>query len=330
MSEARVNRPDPVNAWVRARSALWNEWLRQSRTRIGTLPLSEAHRYVERYRALAQDLATARRLLPGSRTTAVLESLYLQAHVSIDRAPAQGASGLLRLLRDELPAIMRELRPAILWIAALLITSALVGWWLISTYPELITLVASPRMIDAVEHGRLWTQDLFNVMPSSVESIRILSNNITVSLTVFCSGILLGLGVGYMVALNGLMLGALLAFTHQYGLGGALASFALAHGPVELSVICISGAAGIALGESVLRPALPSRRESFERTAHRMGPVLLACVLLLVVCGCIEGYVSPSAHLPLAARAAIGLGYWLLMLALLSGKLLAWTRPRGA
>ena len=320
-------------AWVKARSPAWSAWLAAARAspapgRRAALDLSQAQRDVERYRALARDLATARRLLPGTRTSAGLEALYLQAHAEIDRAPRWSRAALLALLRDEIPAIVRALRPTILWIAALMIVSAAAGWWLIGTYPELISLFASARMIDDVEHGRLWTQDLLNVVPSSVLSIGILSNNIAVTLTVFCSGIFLGLGVCYLVALNGLMLGAAFAFTHQHGLATALLTFVLAHGPVELSVICIAGAAGIAVGESLLRPTLPSRRESFERTARRVGRVLLACALLLVVCGFIEGFISPDPRIPLLARAVIGAGYWCLMLLFLGGRLLGWTRAR--
>ncbi len=319
-----------AQAWVRSRAATWNTWLAQASTRrqdSGALELEQARQRIDRHRAIARDLATARRLLPASRTTAALEALYLQSHADIDRAPRATPATLLRLARDDIPAVIRTLRPTILWIAALLLASAAAGAWLITHYPELIGMVASPRMIEEVEHGRLWTQDLFNVVPSSMLSVGILSNNITVSLMMFCSGIFLGLGVGYFTALNGLMLGALLAFTHQHGLAGALLTFIAAHGPVELSVMCIAGAAGIALGESLLRPALPSRRESFELTARRVGSVLAACALLLIVCGLIEGFISPDPRVPLAVRLAIGIGWWCLMLALLSGRLLAWTRP---
>lgn len=323
--------PLDAAAWVKARSHTWSEWAAQSRASAAhaarsALDVAAAQRYVEHYRALARDLATARQLLPGSRTTAALETLYLQAHTQIDSAPHWSGSALLELLRDQIPAIVRALRPTILWIAALMLISAAAGWWLISAYPDLISLFASARMIDDVEHGRLWTQDLLNVVPSSVLSIGILSNNIAVTLTVFCSGIFLGLGVCYFVALNGLMLGAAFAFTHQHGLATALLKFVLAHGPVELSVICIAGAAGIALGESLLRPTLPSRRESFERTARRVARVLLACAMLLVVCGFIEGFISPDPRVPMLVRALIGAGYWCVMLLFLSGRLLAWTR----
>ncbi|HWG76416.1 MAG TPA: stage II sporulation protein M [Steroidobacteraceae bacterium] len=321
-----------AQAWVRSRIGTWNEWLAQSSTRPAAaaqdLTLEQARHMVEQHRALARDLATARRLLPKSRTTAALEALYLRSHVQIDRAPRVTRAALLHLAREEIPAVMASLLPTILWIVALLLASVGAGWWLITRYPELISLIASPSMIDQVEHGHLWTSDLFNIVPSSMLSLRILSNNITVTLMMFCSGIFLGLGVAYFSALNGLMLGALLAFTHQHGLAGALLTFATAHGPVELSTMCIAGAAGIKLGESVLRPTLPSRRESFESCARRLGPVLGSCALLLIGCGIIEGFVSPDPRVPLAVRLAIGIGWWALMLAFFSGRLFAWTTVR--
>ena len=58
------------------------------------------------------------------------------------------------------------------------------------------------------------------------------------------------------------------------------------------------------------------------------GEVLIACAVLLVGAGLIEGYVSPDPRFGLPARVAIGVSYWLFMLALLSGRLLRWRRPR--
>ena len=91
MSEPRA---PLANAWLRSRQRSWTQWLRD-RQRPRDLPVAEAQRYVERYRALAADLATARRMLPGSATTAALETLYANAHTSIDRSRRQ-RSGTLR------------------------------------------------------------------------------------------------------------------------------------------------------------------------------------------------------------------------------------------
>ena len=139
------------------------------------------------------------------------------------------------------------------------------------TYPELINLFASPDLIATVERGELWTEGLLNVVPSSVLSLQILTNNIVVSLFAYCAGFLFGLGTFYIVGLNGLMLGAIFAFTRQHGLDDELFRFIVAHGCVELSVMVLSGAAGAAVGEALIRPdhAQPRRSRFRSRRCAR-------------------------------------------------------------
>jgi uncharacterized membrane protein SpoIIM required for sporulation len=270
---------------------------------------------------MARHLASARRLLPGSFITTALEAACASLHVAIGRPPRFGRARLLTLFRDDIPAAAVSVRTTTLWIAALFVASVLAGWWLVATYPALISIIASDRMIDGVEHGHLWTDQLFSIAPPELLSARIFSNNVVVTLGAFCSGIFLGLGAFYMISFNGLMLGGLLAFTHQFGLAHGLVRFILPHGPVEISVICLAGAAGTALGESLIRPRLATRAESLRRRAAELGPLLIACALLLLGSGLIEGFISPSTHFAIPVRLAIGLGYWTLMLLLLSSKL---------
>jgi uncharacterized membrane protein SpoIIM required for sporulation len=318
-----------MRAWIIARAGAWRgivqsvaELRRQRRASV-----EEALGAVEAYRGLARDLATSRRLAPDSRTTAALESLYAQLHALISRRPRGGAAALLDLLRADIPRAFHQLRPHIAGMACLMAASALAGWWIITAFPALITLIAGEAMIEHVERGHLWTEGLVNIVPSSILSLNILANNIVVSVLAFCAGIFLGLGTLYLVALNGLMLGGIFAFVHQHGLATALFTFIIAHGPVELSVICVAGAAGVALGESIARPASGTRRDSFQACAHQVAPLLLLCAALLVGCGFIEGFVSPDPRFPLASRITIGVCYWLVMWALMTGRLLAKPAP---
>jgi len=285
---------------------------------------------VEAYRGLARDLATSRRLAPASRTTTGLESLYAQLHALISRRPRGGRAAFRALLRVDIPQAAHELRSRIAAMACLMALSAAAGWWLIATYPMLISLVASEAMIEHVERGHLWTEGLINITPSSILSVGILANNIVVSVLAFCAGVFLGLGTFYLIMLNGLMLGAVFAFVHEHGLAGALFTFIIAHGPVELSVICVAGAAGVALGESIVRPASGTRRDSFQACAHRIAPLLLLCAMLLVGCGFIEGFVSPDPRFPLGSRITIGVCYWAVMWALMSGRLFVPPVPPGS
>ena len=278
------------------------------------------------YRLLAHDLARARELMPASRTREYLENTYAQIHATLHQGAQHLGSALLRLLREDLPAAVRWLLPYLWWTTLIFVLATLAGYLLVQRYPDLIALVASPEMIASVERGKLWTEGLLNVVPSSVLSVQILANNIVVSLFAYCLGFLFGLGTLYILGLNGLMLGAVFAFVGQHGLAGELFRFIVAHGCVELSVMCLSGAAGAAVGDALVRPGGAGRIESFRTAAMRSGVVLLACALLLVGAGIIEGFVSPNPRFALGSRVAIGVGYWFLMVLLLSGALFA--RPR--
>jgi uncharacterized membrane protein SpoIIM required for sporulation len=314
-----------MRAWIVARAGAWRNLVQSisELQRRQHASVDEALAAVEAYRGLARDLATSRRLAPNSRTTTGLESLYAQLHALISRRPRGGAAALLGLLRVDIPNAAREMRSRIVGMACLMSLSAAAGWWMITTFPMLVSLLAGEDMIEHVEQGHLWTEGIINITPSSILSVHILANNIVVSVFAFCAGIFLGLGTFYLVALNGLMLGGIFAFVHQHGLAGALFTFIIAHGPVELSVICVAGATGVALGESIVRPASGTRRDSFQACAHRVAPLLLLCAMLLVGCGFIEGFVSPDPAFPLASRVTIGVSYWAVMWALMSGRLFA-------
>lgn len=312
-----------LQAWLASRITAWQQLAPQldrlERKRDHTA--AEALSAVEMYRSLGRDLSIARRILPASRVTRALEARYAKLHSIIYRKPHNWSARLKTLFRDEIPAVVHELRTPIQWIGLLFALSAAAGWWLIATYPDLIGLLASEEMVTGVEQGKLWTDGMLNVMPSSVISTQILTNNIMVSLAAFAVGIFFGLGTFYIIALNGLMLGGLFAFTHQHGMAGELLKFVTAHGVVELSVICLAGAAGTLLGESLIRPTHATRRESFQHATAKASKLLVLCALLLIGCGFIEGYLSPDPDFPLLNRVIVGFGYGAVMVAALTGRL---------
>jgi uncharacterized membrane protein SpoIIM required for sporulation/uncharacterized RDD family membrane protein YckC len=283
------------------------------------LDAADANQIVDDYRLLAHDLERARRRAPGSAEREYLEGAYARAHATLYHGSWNALAAFVSFFRDQLPAVVRWLQPYILWVALLFVVSVLTGGWMVHTYPALIRLFASPELIATVERGELWTHSLLNVVPSSVLSLQILTNNIVVSVFAYCAGFLFGLGTFYIVGLNGLTLGAVFAFTAQHGLDGELFEFVMAHGWVEISALCLSGAAGAAVGDALIRPNTPRRADAFRAAALKSGKLLFACALLLVGTGLIEGYISPDPRFNFTMRVCIGVGYWIFMLALLRG-----------
>ena len=312
-----------LQAWATSRIAAWSDLgsILDALERKRDHTVTETLRAIELYRALGRDLSIVRRTLPASRMTRALAQSYARLHGVIYRKPHNWREGLRTLFRDEIPQVVHELRGAIQFVALIFALTTAAGWWLVNTYPELIGLVASEQMINGVESGKLWTEDILNIAPSSVLSVSILANNIDVSIFAFVVGVFFGLGTFYIIAMNGFMLGAIFAFTHQNGMAGELLKFVVAHGMVELSVICVAGAAGMMLGESLIRPTHATRRESFRHAASKTSKVLLLCALLLVVCGFIEGYVSPDPDFPMLNRVIVGFGWWIVMVGAFTGRL---------
>ena len=283
--------------------------------------VDEALAVVDDYRRAAHGLSAARLSADpaAARSTEYLEAVYSDLHDTIHRPARRMLLVLLSLMRDLVPAAMGAMRVHVLAVTLLFIVSAVTGAWLIYSYPDLIALFAGPQLIATVERGELWTDGLLNVTPSAVLSVSILTNNIVVSFFAFCSGIVFGLGTFYIIGMNGLSLGAIFAFTGQHDLAGRLFDFVIAHGCVELSCICIAGAAGAYLGEALIRPGERTRSEAFRAAAATSIRVMAMVTLLLLICGFIEGYVSPDPEVPRWARVTIGVGYWLFMISLLRG-----------
>jgi uncharacterized membrane protein SpoIIM required for sporulation len=148
--------------------------------------------------------------------------------------------------------------------------------------------------------------------------INIAANNITVTLFAFVLGAFYGIGTLYIIGLNGFMLGSLFAFTAAYDLEGRLFAFVIAHGMVELSVIIISGALGMQLGEALIRPGQRNRLQAFQETSINAGKILLAATPFLIFAGLIEGFISPDPRFSLPGRVIIGICswaiFWLVML----------------
>ena len=300
-------KPSALRRYLIARRAEWDRLSRlDADVRPRTLSADQADALVSGYRQLSRDVASVRRDQPGTKLAAQLEALYRRLHHRIHAPYAPALVRAAALWRSELPASARRLVPALRVVLLMFVASTAAGALLLGAYPELITLFADEGLVRGVQRGEMWTERVFNVVPSSVIAAGIATNNIVVTLTAYVLGIFYGLGTLYIVGLNGLMLGALFAYTFQFGLADELLYFVLAHGPAELSVILIAAAAGLRLGASLARPGQATHTEAFREAVRDTGRLLLVCVPALVVCGVVESFVSPDERFDWLPRAMLG------------------------
>jgi len=312
-----------IARWFELRSPVWNTVASDLKSvEQGKSAEPETVRELIRsYPEIARDLAIARRESPDGSLTRNLERIYLELHRVIFRPPGHWLHDIRHLFLHGAATEAMRIRWHIVWVTSLFILSTLAGWLLVASYPELAALFASDAMIDTVSSGQLWTDNLHNVVPSSVLSVQLFTNNVTVSLFAICLGVFYGLGTFYIIAMNGMMLGSIFAFTQHYGMGARLFNWVAAHGFVELSVICVAGAVGVSLGEALARPGHLTRLAAFQQAMLRGIKMMVAALTFLIGAGLVEGFVSPNPNIGLTGRLAVGLGYWVLFVLVMSGGL---------
>jgi uncharacterized membrane protein SpoIIM required for sporulation len=119
------------------------------------------------------------------------------------------------------------------------------------------------------------------------------------------------------IAFNGLELGASSGHFRNVGLLGYLWTFVAGHGALELFAIFVAGAAGFLLGTALIAPGDYRRRDALALQGRRVVPMITFTVVLLVIAGLVEGFVSTSAA-PVETRLVITVLSVLFLLSYLS------------
>jgi len=264
---------------------------------------SQIEAFARAYRQTVADLAIAQRDFPDDQLTLWLNSLASRAHLRLYRAPAPSWQRLGAFFWTDFARRFRAARAYLLVSALLLFGPALVAYVAALLDPTLREALVPARLRQVMESGTTWTDMQPAVRPGMATLI--FTNNIQVSFLAFAGGVLFGLGTVYVLVSNGLSLGAVLGAAQFYGVGPLLWSFISPHGYLELTCIVVAGAAGLMLGNALLRPGLQLRREALARAARRAVELILGTAPVLVIAGLIEGFISPG-ELPVTIKLVIG------------------------
>jgi uncharacterized membrane protein SpoIIM required for sporulation len=304
----KIMRP---NQLLEARQKEWqrlDELVARGQAGIHRLSPTEVQEMGHLYRAASSDLALAQRDFPNHRVTLFLNQLVGRAHAIIYRGRPMARQQARRFFSHDFPRTFRELAPFFITAACLFIIPALLAGLIILLDPQTAQWLLPAELqslLPGLEDNTLWTDIPVNERPYA--STFIMQNNIQVSIIAFAGGILAGIPTAYILMFNGLILGGLTGLTANYGLAFGLWSFVIGHGVIELSVIFMAGGAGLSLGWAILRPGLLSRRDALMLAARKTIILIAGGVMLLVIAGLIEGFISPAEGLPWPVKWLVGL-----------------------
>lgn len=252
------------------------------------------------YTDLTADLSFAQTHFPNSRITIYLNNLASALHNTIYRNKREKWSRIITFWSQEVPHAMYNGRRELLTSFIIFVASVLIGVLSAANDANFVRLILGNSYVD------MTLDNIARGEPMAVYSgasevpmfLQITLNNIMVSFNCFAMGLLTSFGTGYMLLVNGIMIGAFQTFFYQHGLLWESTLAIWLHGTLEIWAIIVAGAAGLALGNGWLFPGTYSRIESFRRGAKKGLKMVVGTVPIFIMAGFIEGFITRHTELP--------------------------------
>jgi len=291
--------------WIEKRKPYWDRLgliiEKTGRRGLRVLTYAELSELGLLYRQIAADLASVRED-PLSRPWAgYLNQLLARAHNLIYMGRTVPPRFILGFYGRDFPHLFRRTWKYTGLAFMLFIAGAIAGFSATLADPALQRFFLGPEMSATIDRREMWTHSVLTIKP--LASSAIMTNNLSVSFTVFAAGILGGIGTVFLLAMNGVLMGAIGAACWQAGMSLQLWSFVAPHGILELPAVFIAGGGGLLLARGLLFPGELPRRDSLTYYGGLGVRLALGIIPLLVVAGALEGFLSPSG-LPVAAKFA--------------------------
>lgn len=289
-----------VDAFVAVREPRWTR-LKELGAR-SRLSGSEADEYAMLYQLTATDLAVVRSAAPDPALVSRLSVLLAGSRAKLAGAREPVWRELARFLAWRFPASLYRIR-----------------WWTVATMLGFVAIAVAvgfytalqPGALDAIaplEEREVYASESFenyySEHPSTSFFSRVFTNNAWVA-AVTIAGSFTGIFPLYVMYQNAAGVGQSGAIMHEFGYLDLFFQLIAPHGLLELTAIWVAGGAAFKLFWTILVPGPLPRLRAMAQEGRAMFGVALGLVLVLLISGVIEGYVTGSA-LPWAIKISIG------------------------
>jgi uncharacterized membrane protein SpoIIM required for sporulation len=148
-------------------------------------------------------------------------------------------------------------------------------------------------------------RNYYSQYAASSFAFKVWTNNVWVAAESLIFGVLLGLPTLYVLLNNALNIGIDGGLMVGHGRTAEFFGLILPHGMLELSAVFLAAAAGLRLGWTIIDPGPRPRARALAEEGRATITIALGMIVVLLVSGVIEAFVTPS-PLPTWARIAIG------------------------
>lgn len=246
------------------------------------------------YTQLVNDLSYAQTYYPKSKTVLYLNNLAAKAFQKIYKTKRQDTNRFVYFWKTEVPLIMYEYRRYVAYAFLVFLSFVAIGALSAEFDDAFIRLVLGDHYVNLtlenIEKGD--PVAIYKSGSNWGSAFGITLNNLYVGILSFVLGVFGGLGTGYVLMENGIMLGSFQYMFVKEDVFWESVRGIWIHGAMEIFAIVIEGAAGFILGASILFPKTFSRMTSFKRGVKIGVKILISTFPFTIAAGFLEGYVT--------------------------------------
>ncbi len=261
--------------------------------------------FIELVELLNSEVQKLKRRVPDDDPllTSSEDVLSFSAHNILLAARSTDDQG--QTLDNEYRRVWRENFSLFIFTLALFLISTIIGFAMTLAVPDYSSLFISQAMIENIMDQKAWFERIR--LNPLVYGLGIAINNIKVSLFAFSLGAVAGIGGIYIMTINGLMLGSILAFCQIYGFDKALLNFIVGHGPLELTLIVASVFGSFIFGRTFYQRPYDEIGVKMKKNAKDAIYILYGVSIWLCIAAIIEVGVSPWEYLDAKGKVVFGL-----------------------
>ena len=271
-----------------------------------------------RFRRLCQALALAAQRRYSAELVDRLNRLALRGHRALYANRRRESQEVWNFLLAGFPQLIRQ-EWRLVTAAAILFFGPMLG--LIAAlqfYPDFVHYLLAPGQI-ASFHEMYDPANRRIGMREADTSMMMFGvyiwNNVRIGFQTFAGGMLFGVGSAWFLGANGVILGSVAGYLTQVGYIDTFWSFVAGHSSWELIAIVVSGAAGFKLGLALIAPGNMSRKSALMAAARPAVRLMYGGAVLFFIAAFIEAFWSPITEVGFAAKIAVGIAGWVVLLA---------------
>ncbi|MGI9156869.1 MAG: stage II sporulation protein M, partial [Marmoricola sp.] len=257
---------------------------------------------VDLYQEVATHLSVIRSTAPDAAVVSYLSGLLARARTRSAGTRTTGWADVADFFVRRFPAALYRTRRW--WIGTMLVNYAVAAvmiWWLLH-HAQAESALIDPKQVDALVNSEF--ADYYKQAAAGHFAAKVWTNNAWVAALCIALGVL-GLPVIYVLWQNIANLAVVGSIMIRHDRAALFFGLILPHGLLELTAVFVAAGVGLRLCWAWIFPTARSRGQSLASEGRSAGGVALGLVVVLLVSGLIEGFVTPSG-LPTWARIGIG------------------------